>query len=115
MIDNSCLDLFADGNDVSYEAIEKGRNIYYQKELANQLSNQMNKILSTLTSALNIHLNIDQGLVLNTPNVFMSLETISAGTLVNKKIQQVGTAQISLPMKFNPNISNNSTISLRVC
>ena len=78
------------------------------------MTNQMNKILSVLTSALNIHLNIGQDLVLNTPNVFTSLETLSPETLSNRKIQQVGTAQVSLPAKFNLTTNSNSTLSLRV-
>jgi hypothetical protein len=28
-----CIDLFADGNDFSWETIEKGRNIFYQKQM----------------------------------------------------------------------------------
>lgn len=108
-------DLFADGNDFTYETIEKGRNAYYQRKLANQLTSQMNTILSSLTSSLNIHLNIGQDLAINTSNVFMSLESISTDTLVDRKIRQVGSAQISLPSKFNSTFNNNSMISLRVC
>ncbi len=107
------LDLFLDRNDFSYEAIQLGRNIYYQKQLANQITNQMNQILSLLSSAINIHLNIGQNLIINTPNVFMSLETISPEAILNKNIQQVGNAQIHLPSKLNSN--NNSTILIRVC
>ena len=32
-------DLFADGNDFSWEAIEKNRNIYYQKEMVRNKDN----------------------------------------------------------------------------
>jgi hypothetical protein len=52
---------------------------------------------------------------MNTSSAFMSLETISSETLLNKQIQQVGNAQINLPSKFNSNLNNISTISLRVC
>ena len=69
------IDLFSDGKDFSWETIEKGRNTYYQKQLANQIMTQVNKIVSLLTSSLNIHLNIGQDLIMNTSDVFMSLET----------------------------------------
>ena len=104
-----------EGNDFSYEAIQKGRNLYYQKQLANQIRNQMTEIVSLLTAALNIHLNIGQNLTMNTPHAFMSVETVSMESLPNKQIQQVGNAQIHLPSNFNANLSNNSTISHRVC
>ena len=75
----------------------------------------MNKILSLLTSSINIHLNIGQNSIIDTPNVYMSLEKILLQTLSNKNIQQVANAQINLPSKLNSNITNNSIISLRVC
>jgi hypothetical protein len=105
-------DLFADGTDFSWETIEKGRNLYYQKQTANQINQQTNETISLLTSALNIHLNIGQNLTMNTSSVFMSLGTISINSLSNKVIQQVGNAQIYLPS----NIANDDqTVSLRVC
>ena len=60
------VDLFVDGNDFSSEAVEKGRNLYYQKQLANQITNQVNEMISKLTSTLNIHLNIGQEFIMNT-------------------------------------------------
>jgi cysteine sulfinate desulfinase/cysteine desulfurase-like protein len=110
-----CIDLFADGNDFSWETIQKGRNIYYQKQSANQITNQVNKIISLLTSTLNIHLNIGQGLIMNTSEVFMSLETKSIESLSNKLIQQVENAQIQFPSNVNSNLSNNARISIQVC
>lgn len=105
--------VFLDGSDFSYESVRKGRNEYYQKQLASQLTGQMNAILSLLSSAMNIHLNIGQNSIINTPNVYMSLETISADELANKSIQQVGSAQIQLPSQFNSSLDRNSTLSLR--
>ena len=64
-----------------------------------------------LTSALNIHLNIGQNLSMNTPAMFMSLETLSIESLSNKRIEQVGNAQIHLPTL---DFENNRRISLRV-
>ncbi len=109
------VDLFADGNDFSWETIEKNRNIYYQTQLANTITNQVNEIISKLTSSLNIHLNIGQGLTMNSSEAFMSLETKSIQSLSNKLVKQVGNAQIHLPENLNTNISNDSTVSIRVC
>ena len=64
---------------------------------------------------MNIHLNIGQRSTINTPNAYMSMETISADGLLNKMIQQVENAQIQLPSQFNSNFDGNSTLSLRVC
>jgi Zn finger protein HypA/HybF involved in hydrogenase expression len=72
------------------------RNIYYQKQLANQIAHHVTEMISLLTSTLNIHLNIGQNLTINNSQVFFSLETIS-----NKTIKQ-----IHFP---------NQTISFRVC
>ncbi|CAF3897839.1 unnamed protein product [Rotaria sordida] len=105
--------LFTDENDFSWERIEKGRNIYYQKKLAKQITIQVNKIISLLTSTLNIHLNIGQNLILNTSEVFLSLETISIESLSNKFIQQIGNGQIHFPLNFSLNLNKNATISLR--
>src|SRR5690349_18937590 len=109
------IDLFADGNDFSWGTIEQRRNIYYQKQLSNKIMNQMNKILSLLTPSLNIHLNIGQNLIMNTSQVFMSLETKSINSLSNKQIKQVGNAKFHLPTNIKSNKNDNETISIRVC
>jgi hypothetical protein len=108
------VDLFADGNDFSWETIQKGRNIYYQKQLANEIINQMTEVLSLLSSSININLNIGQNLKINTSQVFMSLETQSLESLSNKLVKQVGNGQIQIPQNFNSNLSTNSKISIRV-
>jgi hypothetical protein len=72
-------------------------------------------IISLLTSALNIHLNIGQNSIINTSSVFMSLQTLSVESLSNIVVQQIGiNTQIHMPSTFSLNISNTSTISLRV-
>ncbi|CAF4054709.1 unnamed protein product [Adineta steineri] len=96
----SNLNLFADGNDFSWGTIQKNRNIYYQKQLANQITNQMNDLKSLLTSSLNIYLNIGQNILINTSQVFMSLETKTNEFLSNKFPQSL-------------NLTNNSKISIR--
>jgi Zn finger protein HypA/HybF involved in hydrogenase expression len=104
-----------DGNDFSEATTEKARNIYYQKQLANEIMSQVTEMISLLTSILNIHLNIGQNLTMNTSEVFMSLETISMNSLSNKKIQQVGNAQIHIPSNFTLNLNKSTTLSIRVC
>ncbi|CAF0777082.1 unnamed protein product [Adineta steineri] len=105
--------LFADGNDFSRATIDKNRNIYYQKQLANEITNKTNKIISLLTSSLNIQLNIGQNSTINTSQTFMSLSTISINSLSNKQIQQIDNAQFNIPSNININITNNSPISIR--
>jgi hypothetical protein len=108
------LDLFADGNDFSWETIQKGRNSYYQNQLASQITSQVNGILSLITSVLKIQINVGQSTVMNTPNVYMSLETRTFQSLSNKVINQVGNSRIQLPSNFNSNMSDNSPVSIRV-
>jgi len=109
-----CVDLFVDGNDFSWENIQIGRNIYYQRQTANKISFQTTETLSLLTSSLNIHLNIGQNLLMNTSSVFISLETTSIESLSNKFIEQSGNAKIQIPTNFELNSTNNNSITLRV-
>lgn len=44
----------------------------------------------------------------------MSLETISIESISNKSIQQIGNARINIPSNFQLNLTNMSSISLRV-
>ncbi|CAF1386372.1 unnamed protein product [Adineta steineri] len=106
-------DLFSDGNDFSTETIEKNRNIYYQKQLANQINNQVTKMISLLTSTLNIQLNIGQSSLVNTSQTFVSLEPISIQSLKNKVIKQVENTQFNIPSDFILNTTSNYSISLR--
>ncbi|CAF3754605.1 unnamed protein product [Adineta steineri] len=109
----SNLNLFSDGNDFSTETIEKNRNLYYQKQLANQINSQVTEIISLLTSSLNIHLNIGQSSLLNTSQSFVSLETISIQSLKDRLVKQVENAQFNIPSDFILNTTSNSSISLR--
>jgi hypothetical protein len=109
-----CKDLFADGNDFSWETIQKGRTIYYQKQMASKIAAQTTATLALLTAALNVHLNIGQNVTMNTSSAFMSLETVSIESLSNKVIEQVGGSQIRLPSDFNSIINTNEAVSLRV-
>ncbi|CAF4272596.1 unnamed protein product, partial [Adineta steineri] len=109
----SNLNLFSDGNDFSTETIEKNRNIYYQKQLANQINSQVTEMISLLTSSLNIHLNIGQSSLINTSQSFVSLETISIQSLKDRLVKQVENAQFNIPTDFILNTTSNSSISLR--
>ncbi|CAF1533194.1 unnamed protein product, partial [Adineta steineri] len=109
----SNLNLFSDGNDFSTEIIEKNRNIYYQKQLANQINSQVTQMISLLTSSLNIHLNIGQSSLINTSQSFVSLETISIQSLKDRLVKQVENAQFNIPSDFILNTTSNSSISLR--
>ncbi|CAF3707907.1 unnamed protein product [Adineta steineri] len=109
----SNLNLFSDGNDFSTATIEKNRNIYYQKQLANQINSQVTQMISLLTSSLNIHLNIGQNSTMNTSQSFISLETISIESLKDKLVKQVENAQFSIPSNYILNTTSNSSISLR--
>ncbi|CAF4146964.1 unnamed protein product, partial [Adineta steineri] len=109
----SNLNLFSDGNDFSTETIEKNRNLYYQKQLANQINSQVTEMISLLTASLNIHINIGQKYRMNTSQSFVSLETISIQSLKDRLVKQVENAQFSIPSDFILNTTSNSSISLR--
>ncbi len=59
-------------------------------------------------------MNIGQHMTMNTPSVFVSLETASISSLSNKIIQPFTNAQIQIPSIFNSTPSNDVTVSLRV-
>jgi len=81
------------------------KNTYFQQKLANQIANQMNEAISRLTSTLNIHINVGQQSIVNTSEVFMSLEFLS-----NKPFAD---GLIRLP-SINVTNQNNSKGSIRV-
>ena len=60
------------------------KNIYQQKELANQIQNQVKEIISRLNSILNIHLNVGQQSIVNTSEVLMSLQSEIIESLSNQ-------------------------------
>jgi hypothetical protein len=74
----------------------------------------MNALISKITSTLNIYLNLGQQSIVNTSQVFMSLQTQTIQSLSNQQIQQVGDASILLPSTFQTNTSVTSTVSIRV-
>ncbi|UJR07107.1 hypothetical protein I4U23_011395 [Adineta vaga] len=104
---------FADGDDFSWETLDKNRNKYYQNQLANEIFNQNNKMITLLTSSLRNHLNIGQNFLINTSQVFMSVEKISIDSLSNKLIKQMDNAQIQFPDMIQFDQNNNSAILIR--
>ncbi|CAF1071686.1 unnamed protein product [Adineta steineri] len=109
----SNLNLFSNGMGFSWETIETGRNIYYQKQLANTINIQATETMTLLTNALNIHINIGQNFLINTSSVFMSLETISIESLSNKSIKPIQNSRIYIPSNIRLNTATNSSISIR--
>ena len=106
-------DLFANGQDFSWNTIQNGRNAFYQKQLAQQITTQTKETTALLTAALKVHLNLGQQLLMNTSSIFVSMETVSINSLTNRTIQPMNNAHIRLPTAMlDP--SNNQTISLRV-
>ena len=125
------LGLYSNGKELSWEELQHARNNYYQQEQVNLhqhpvnipfvsfsqakiIAQQTNETFSSITAALNIHLNIGQSMTMNTPSVFLTLETATIQSLSNKFIPQVGNAQIRIPSLINTNINENSSVSLRV-
>ena len=74
----------------------------------------MTEIYSAITEALNIHLNIGQSTMVNTSAVFVSVQTLSADSLSNRAISQVGNARIQMPSTVTLDNSTHGSIRLRV-
>jgi len=85
---------------------ENEKNIYQQKQLANQIENQVKEIISRLNSILNIHLNIGQQSIINTSEVFMSLQSETIESLSNQTFANGA-------IRFSP-IETNETKSVRI-
>ena len=108
------LDLFANGDDFSWDTIQSGRNQYYQRQLAHQIQSKTTATLGLLTKALNVHLNMGQNMTMNTSSVFMSLETVSIRSLGNRVLHQSGDARIQIPSTLQMGPNNHTSVSLRV-
>ncbi|CAF1496675.1 unnamed protein product [Adineta ricciae] len=106
------LNLFADENDFSEEIIEKNRNIYYQKQLSNEISKQVTEMNSLLSLSLNIHRNLGQQYLLNNSQAFLFFEKLSKTSLENGTFHQIENSQFNFPS--NLLLNSSSTISIRV-
>ena len=110
----SILDLkdsYADSGGLS---AEQSRNLYNQKQSANEIDSLVKQINSLIVSSLNIHLNLGQNVTLQNSQTFLTLQMISTGSLANKLVNLVGKAQFEIPSNFTLNTTTNSSISLRV-
>ncbi|CAF1688606.1 unnamed protein product, partial [Adineta ricciae] len=103
--------LFANGNDFSWNTMERNRDLYYQKQAQTQISEQSKRTIALLTSALNNHLNIGQNFTINSSSVFMSLQTTTIQSFSNGIIKSIGNAQVQLPSNMNSN--DNHLVSFR--
>jgi hypothetical protein len=109
-----CADLFADGDDFSWNTIQRGRNRFYQRRAARRIGDQVTAIIALLTNALNVHLNLGQHFTINTSSIYFFLETLPFDALANKFLQPDDSVQIHLASSWSLNITNDTTVSLRV-
>ena len=89
------------------------KNVYFQKQLSNQIQIQINEIQTKLISIFQIHLNVEQQTFINSSQVFMFLQTQSIESLSNKQIEQIANASIRLPSEFQSNLTQHSIVSIR--
>ena len=102
-------DLFADGNDFSSSTIEKGRNLFYQNELKDQIQSEMKELQMELNEGLNIHLNVNQTFLINSSSIVVSIVKLSVDSFMNKTLSD---QRVSFPSQLN--LSSNQSQSLRV-
>ena len=107
----SDLDLFLNRPNSSWADIQNNRNRYYHQRTANEVHAQAKETMALLTSALSVHLNLGQHLIIDTAEVFVSLEMASFESLFNKQIERL---QISLPSNFISPRNNETIVTLRV-
>ena len=109
-------DLFANGDDFSWVTLIKGRNAFYQKEMANQILRQVDEATSLLTDALSVHLNVGQNFTMSTSSTFLALGKVSSGVLLShRRLSQVAGGTVLLPSNlFSTNQTSNIPVSSRV-
>ena len=104
-----CLDLFADGDDFTSNTIDKNRNRYDQQQLVNQIQSQTTGILTLVTKSLQIHLNHGQSRRINSSSVYVSIESISTGSLSSRVIRSIENTYMRLP--FNMTLASGNATS----
>ena len=108
-------DLFADGGDFSWTNMIKGRNAFFQKQMADQVQRRVDEATSLLTDALSIHLNVGQTFIMNTSSTFLTLGKVSTESLLERVQSRVAGGQVFLPSTlFSNQTSNNSPVFARV-
>jgi hypothetical protein len=113
--------LFADGNDFSWETIQKNRNLYYQQQSSNEIVGQMEDVISKAVNILNYHLNVGQTNIISTNSISMVTQKIDLGSLNGLTISPQGGAQITFPslsycslLFASQTCSNNTPITINV-
>jgi len=90
------------------------QNLIYQKDFSNKINLRINKTISLLTLSLNKHFNFGQSFLINTSEVFMSLEKTSIHLLFNKQIQLIENGKINFPLNFSSNLNENILIQSKL-
>lgn len=113
--------LFADGDDFSWETIQKNRNLYYQQQDSNEVVDNTIDILSKSVNILNYHLNIGQTNIIVSDSVSMITEKRTINDLNSLPIRQAAGAQINLPeisycsaLYKKTSCSNDTSVTINV-
>ena len=109
------VDLFANGDDFSWVTLIKGRNAFYQKQMADQVQRQVDEATSLLTDALSLHLNVGQNFTMSTSSTFLTLGKVSMDSFSRGLLSRVPGGQVLLPsVLFSTTLTSNSPASSRV-
>lgn len=114
--------LYAEGDDFSWETIQKNRNLYQQQQCSNQLVGQIEDILSECVSILSYHMNINQTNNISTDSISMITQKRTISALTSFTIEQAAGTEIILPpisfcgvlSKNASTCSNDTAITLSV-
>jgi len=89
--------LFADGNDFSWETIQNNRNLYYQQQSSNQVLGQIDDTISKSVNVLTYHMNVGQTNTITTGSISMITQKQTISNLSSYAVPQAAGAQINLP------------------
>jgi len=113
--------LFADGDDFSWETIQKNRNLYYQQQSSNQIIQQVEDTLSKAVNILSYHMNVGQTNTISTDSISMITEKVTMSNLSSLTISQADGAKIILPsisyctlLFINQSCTNDTAITINV-
>ena len=113
--------LFADGDDFSWETIQKNRNLYYQQQDSNQIVNQIESIVSKAINILSYHMNVGQTNTISTDSISMITTKKTLNELNSFNISAALGTQIILPalpycslLFVNKTCSNDTPITINV-
>ncbi|CAF3366379.1 unnamed protein product [Rotaria sp. Silwood1] len=107
--------LFADGDDFSWETIQKNRNLYYQQQGSNDIVGQVEDVLSKAVSTLTYHMNVGQTNVISSNSILMKTEKRRIDKLDSFTIPPAAGTRINLPtlsycsLLFQNEFCSNST------